>query len=105
MRLSQVTGSSRRENGSWLLLSETLHWAADPVDWLSNAVSRRVGPQLQPKQAGGQGVGRAGRRATGPAKTLAVAVELRWGPRPSWCKQCNEPASPQADQGRSRSMI
>lgn len=61
MRLSQVTGSSRRENGSWLLLSETLHWAADPVDWLSNAVSRRVGPQLQPKQAGGQGVGRAGR--------------------------------------------
>lgn len=25
MRLSQATGSSRRENGAWMLLSETLH--------------------------------------------------------------------------------
>lgn len=104
MRLSQVTGSSRRENGSWLLLSETLQ-GGRPSGLAEQRGFQAGGASAATKAGRRQGVGRAGRRATGPAKTLAVAVELRWGPRPSWCKQCNKPASPQADQGRSRSMI
>lgn len=90
MRLSQVTGSSRSENGSWDVIVRDPAWAGVPVDyWLSNAVSRRVGPPAAPKRAG----------ATG--KTLAVAVELRWGPRLPVVN--NEPVRPQAEQTKGRS--
>lgn len=69
--------------GLCMLLSETLHrWAADPVDWLSNAVSRRVGPRPWLRQnRQGEGVRGPATGPASPAKTLAVAGELGWGPR------------------------
>lgn len=66
--------------------------AGDPVDWLSNAVSRRVGPKLY----------RGQRRATGPAKTLAVAGELRWG---RGVPGVNNELRPASRLKESRSMI